>query len=164
MDYSVRSAGGLDLAGEAPVRLLAGDDCRLVLNSAGLRNTLVAARSAYEGHYKAGLFQNDFQPRFTMLTSDIVDANFSGYAGLSPTFSWTAPAFNGGFAVMTAHDIVWSHNGGPTGNFVFGYYVVDGTGALVWAERFCPAPMAISRLGERIRIVPTIYLVNDLVV
>lgn len=164
MDFSWRSSGGLVFGGECSIQLVPGDTCRLVLNSRGLRNTLLAGRSVFEALYNVGLYQNDFTPRVSMLTTDIAACNFSGYAGLAPTFSWSVPAYSGGYASMTAHEIVWGHNGGPVGNFVYGYYVLDNTGELVWAERFCPAPMRVYRLGERVRMIPTLYLVNDLVV
>jgi len=164
MDFSWESSGGLAIAGQGEYQLLPGDDCRLVLNARGLQNTLDAGRKAFENKYKVGLFQNDFKPRVSMLLADLQICNFSGYPGLLVSFGWTIPDYAGGFATTTANELTWDHSGGPVGNFVYGYYVVDSAGALVWAERFCPAPMRVYRLGERVRVRPTMYLVNDLLV
>jgi len=155
-------SGGLELGGQGDWSTARNNVCRLFLCTFGLRNTLSKLTAAWEGKYRVGLYQNDYTPHLTTVLANIVECTFSGYAGRLLTYSWSAPAMVGIYARSVAHDLLWTHNGGPVENFVYGYFVVDQAGLYVWAERFCPRPLIMSKEGQKVRIRPTFYVVNDI--
>lgn len=107
--------------------------------------------------YALRLFQNSVTlGPLTVLTS-LTEANFSGYAAATPT--WTLPVIDGsGRAAMTASSMTFSHNGGGTSNTIFGYYFVHVTsGKLLFCESFA-TPKTMSVFGDSITITPTMTL------
>jgi hypothetical protein len=104
--------------------------------------------------YQWGLFKNNGTPNEDWTISDITPADFSGYAGLQAFSSWNAATWTSPRATATAADVVWTHNGGGTSNDIYGYYVVDGAGALAWAERNAAAPVTISGSGQTYTVKP----------
>lgn len=135
--------------------------CRLVATERGLLDGMELLRAEFEMHYRVGLFQSDSIPRISLILSQLTPCDFSGYSGLQTTVRWTVPVMFGDRARSFADPLDWTHSGGAVANFVFGYYVLDRLGRLAWAERFCPAPIGISRVGETIRVTPTFYLLNE---
>lgn len=135
--------------------------CRLVLPDSGLVDALAILTAGWEARWRYGLFQNDFVPRQSMTLLNITPATFSGYAGLQPCFSWSVPLVNGPYAISNAHELIWTHDGGPVGNWIYGYYVLNLGGVLMWAERFCPAPATVDKGGLSVRLKPTFWLCNN---
>src|SRR3954447_19956134 len=103
----------------------------IVLVYHGSRLALAATTAAVAGANRIGLYQNDWQPQPNQDIAAVVPATFSGYTGLQALTAWTAPAMTGDQAVSQADQVVWTHNGGPDSNWIYGIYVVDGSGALV---------------------------------
>jgi hypothetical protein len=102
------------------------------------------------------LFQNNITPADDDVTGDYTVATFSGYANSTvPAFGAAVP--DGADAVATATSVVFLHNGGGVSNDIYGYYVVDGGGLLVYADRFAGAPVNIGP-GEAYVVVPVIRL------
>lgn len=104
--------------------------------------------------YTVGLFQNDWTPANTDTISAVTAATFSGYSGLElltgPTSAtWVSPR-----ALSNFDPIVWTHNGGGTSNSIYGYYVVDGGGALAWGERLTGGPVTIGVNGQTYTVTP----------
>jgi|SRR6185295_1383841 len=154
-------ADGLLLGGSGEFRTTRLNPCRLFVSSFGLRNTLKIITAAWEGKYLIRLFQNDYRPSFSSVASNFQEANFSGYGGELITYSWSVPQLSGIYAISTAHDMVWTHNGGPVSNWIYGYYVLTPSGDYVWGERFCPAPEGVKNSGQKVRVRPLFFLVND---
>lgn len=123
---------------------------------AELLKTLDAAAALWSGAYKIGLFKNNWTPANTDTIGAVTPCNFSGYAGLQTFSSWTAAHWVSPRAQTEHADVTWSHNGGGTPNDIYGYYVVDGTGALAWAERNASGPVTISASGQ-IYVVSPVY-------
>jgi len=146
--------GGLVLGGQGEFFEFLPPGCNLVLCEDGCMDSLDLLRGAWEMVYKAGLYQNDYTPLLETDLSKLVVANFSGYAGLQVTFGWSPAVMVGFRAESLAAPINWVHDGGPVQNWVYGYYVVNQYGTLVWAERFCPAPIPMNGLGQTLRIRP----------
>jgi hypothetical protein len=96
-----------------------------------------------------------------MTLGHLVPANFSGYAGLQACFGWSVPVISGPYAISKAHELIWTHNGGPAANWIYGYYVLNLAGALMWAERFCPAPATIDKGGLSVRVQPNFWFCNN---
>lgn len=107
----------------------------LVLSEEGMIDVLYALRVAWLPSLRIGLFQNDFTPSITATISNIVPCTFSGYDGLHAMEVWHTPYLFGDLAVIDADPRLWQHDGGDVQNYVYGYYVVDVSGALRWAER-----------------------------
>lgn len=101
----------------------------------GMSRDLTTLINSWAGQRFAGLFQNDVEPRRDWTISNVVPANFSGYAGLQLLTGWTTPVRIGNRFQTRAAGVTWTHNGGPNQNWIFGYYVVTAAGVLVWAER-----------------------------
>ena len=121
-----------------------------------LIKTLDAATSGFAGNYKIGLFKNNFTPGNTSVIGDVTPADFSGYStvGLHTFSSWASATWNSPRAEATHADVTWTHNGGGTSNDIYGYYVVDGSGNLAWAERYASAPVTLSGSGQSFTVSP----------
>ena len=122
---------------------------------AELEKTLTEQVALFDsGPYQIGLYKNDFTPAVDSDIGDITPANFSGYAGLQDLTSWASVVFIDPRASATHADVVWTHDGGGTPNDIYGYYVVDGSGNLAWAERNASAPVTISAAGQTYTVTP----------
>jgi len=152
---------GLRLGGQGEFSDFRPPGCNLIVCDGGLIGSLDRLKTGWELVLRAGLFQNDYQPLQEDTLGDYVPADFSGYGGLQFTYSWDAAVIAGPRAITASGAITWIHDGGPIQNYIFGYYVVDALGALVWAERFCPAPRPMNGVGMRIRIRPQFTLRNE---
>ena len=161
MDESWFATCGLVLGGQGEWDFDRANACRLVVTDDGLRATLVLDVAGWEGKYRCGLFQNDYKPRISSRFSHLVPCDFSGYSGEKLTFSWSTPVMVGIYSQTFAHDLEWIAEAGGVGNFVYGYYVREPGGLLVWAERFCPAPVSINKQGLGVRVRPTFYHRNE---
>lgn len=155
------TTGGLDFGGQGDFSTTPPLDCNLRLNDDGLITQLDLMSGQWEGHYQAGLFQNDYHPRFDTLLSDLQIADFGGYAGLKPTFHWTAGVIEGVRAVTTAQVISWVGDGTGNQNWIYGYYVVNALGQLQWAERLCSNPIRVRAPGDTVRVTPRFTLRNE---
>lgn len=162
MNTNYVSVGGGEGDGQAVFTTMRPPGCNLVVSDSGLVTLLDYWRPKWEQKYKVGLFQNNAYPSLTWTKLSPVPCNFSGYSGLMLSFGWSAAVINNTRAVTEANALLWTHDGGPVGNFVYGYYVVDTAGELIWAERFCPAPQWVFKFGTKVRVVPSFTLRNDI--
>lgn len=121
----------------------------------GAKLDFLSALAAYwTGRLSAGLFAHDWVPADMDTITAVVPATFSGYAGLLPITGWGAPTLSSSRAVAQADALTWTHNGGPVGNWIFGLYVVDSLGGLVWAERRPDGPRALNLGGTTYSATP----------
>lgn len=100
------------------------------------------------------LFQNNYFPDHATVVASLTEATFSNYsaqslAGLSVSSSLDAS----GRAVATFNPVSFTKSG-ATGNNIYGYYVCDPSGFVLWAERFDSAPISMAVDGAFIQIVP----------
>lgn len=83
-----------------------------------------------------GLFKNNIYPTATTVLADIIPADFSGYALAAITFGgpYLDPELGGISAVAFKQFDV----GAPAtiGNTIYGWYLLDGTGALIMLGTF----------------------------
>jgi hypothetical protein len=126
----------------------------LVLVEQGMKEELDAMTARWGGIRFIGLFQNDLVIERTTTIDAIEPATFSGYVGLRPLMGWSAAVIRGDRAVTGAAPVNWVHNGGPLTNWIFGYYVVDPSGFLVWAERRPGSPIAMISAGQIYEVGP----------
>jgi len=89
------------------------------------------------------LFQNNYFPDPTDTIAAYIEATFSGYPG-GTVLAFGAAFINGaGQGEVASMPVTWNHDGGPTANTIYGVYVTDTLGDLVYAERF-GAPITMS--------------------
>jgi len=120
----------------------------------GLLSQLDALRPAWLNGLRAGLFQNDWEPQRHHTLAQVQPASFSGYAGLLTLNIWSAAVLLGEVAYADAQVKTWTHNGGAIANWIFGYYVVDLAGSLVWAERSARAPELVGPPSPIYQVTP----------
>lgn len=126
----------------------------LVLVNNGALGHLDALRVAWLPSLRIGLFQNDWHPHQGDTMVAVVPATFSGYTGLHFLPGWSPAVLQGNLAVTQATPRLWTHNGGPVGNWIFGYYVVDATGVLRWAQRYPGDPVPMDSSSGFYRVTP----------
>lgn len=121
-----------------------------------LLKTLAAQLAAFNSDgYEIGLFQNDWTPDDEDTISDVDPADFGGYSGLQPLDDWD----DGGVvwdpprAVGEHPDVVWTADG-TSSNTIYGYYVVDGSGNLAWAERRSGGGVTVGTNGQTYTVSP----------
>lgn len=96
---------------------------------------------------RAGLYENDITPSRALTISSVVPATFAGYVGLRSLGGWKPPTIDGDWAVTRASPVEWTYNGGSPAGRVYGYYVVDGDGELVWLEPRAEGPLWLVNAG-----------------
>lgn len=127
----------------------------LKVPDASERAILATLVTAWGATLDVKLFKNDYQPVDGSVVGNFTEADFSGYAAVDMAGGAVDPANDaGGRAVATWNEVSFTHNGGGVNNSIYGYYVVDGGGNLLWAERFSVAPISQDSNGDQIRFVP----------
>lgn len=106
------------------------------------------------------LFKNDHVPAVDDVNANYTEANFSGYAA-EALGTWNAAFLNGDDkGEIDADPIAFVHNGGGTSNTIYGAYVVDDNGDVIYAERF-EAPRVMSSNGDTITYTPRLTAVSQ---
>lgn len=126
----------------------------LVQTELGALDTLDALRPSYLPSLRIGLFANDWWPVRASTITEIEPAWFSGNSVLHALPNWGAPFLIGDLAASEAMPRTWIHDGGPVSSWVFGYYVVNQAGALVWAERTELDGLVMYYAGQVYRVTP----------
>lgn len=104
------------------------------------------------------LYTNDYTPVDTSVAGSFTEASGGGYAAKTLTNgSWTITAANDPSDAVYAQQ-TWTFTGALTGGAtIYGYFVVDADGVLVYAERmgtsFTPA-----NNGDQLKITPAFQL------
>lgn len=82
------------------------------------------------------LYKNNYTPVGTSTAANFTEADFSGYSAKTLTYSsWTTASSVSNVAKTTYADQTWTSGSTQT---VYGYYVVDASGNLIFAELFSP--------------------------
>ena len=106
------------------------------------------------------LFQNNHVPAVTDTEANYTEATFSGYAGIDIHALSGAAFVNGsGQGEVDCTTQTFSFSGGAISNLVYGAYVVDSAGQLVYAERFA-APVSMSASPDQIIYTPKFTAVS----
>lgn len=105
------------------------------------------------------LFKTNVTPAESDTHSSYTEADFTNYASKTLTASqtggtWAAAATNAGTTTTTYAQQSWTC--GASGNTVYGYYVVNATPVLHWAEAFASARTLAS--GDELRLTPLMGL------
>lgn len=118
-------------------------------------NLMDILRAAMNGlGMRIRLNKNDKTPADADVLGDYTEADFSGYAvGVLGNMGF--PSTAGGKAITVGDPVSFVHNGGATPNDIYGYYITDTAGTLLyWAERFTTPPINMSANGNRIIVTP----------
>lgn len=103
------------------------------------------------------LYQNPRTPTDGDTTANYTEATFTGYNGNQSPTNWTVPAIDGsGMARTTADPLDFDFTGGPP-QTIYGYYVINTAGKLLWAEQFMP-PVNLTAPGDKITLTPSLTL------
>jgi hypothetical protein len=103
---------------------------------------------------RVGLFSNDVTiDRHTTFAS-LTPAAFSGYDGERDIGTWSVPVIEGDRAIVRAAPIIWTYDGGVPSGYVWGYYVVDDDGELLWADKRPELPVAMVAAGQNYTVIP----------
>jgi hypothetical protein len=95
------------------------------------------------------LFKNDIEPRGTNTADDYVEADFPGYVAqdLSDFGRAYENRHGQGQADTCTHE--WRMNAPSPANLVYGYFVTDPYGWLIFADRNPDGPVAMNRVDAR---------------
>lgn len=114
-----------------------------------------ASEAILLGYIRAGLgatcvlrlFVNDHVPADADDETDYTEASFPGYAPVTLT-SWGLVTTAAGTAQIAHPAASWTRSaGGGAGDQVYGYYVTDAAGDLLWSERDPAAPVPMNVAG-----------------
>ena len=104
------------------------------------------------------LYKNNYTPLTTSVAGDFTECDFSGYAAYDFAAggqNWPAAGLDGANNAQSVHaDVVFEHSGGATANDIYGYYMLDGGGAFICAERYAGAPFTIAGVGQKFTVSP----------
>lgn len=101
------------------------------------------------------LFQNNYTPVATTDVGDFTEASFSGYVTKTLSNPVTQAALDANNRAVTLYDLVTWTKSGATGNSIYGYYVLDNGGGLVWCERFVTGAWSMTVDGTILQFYPT---------
>lgn len=103
--------------------------------------------------YQIGLFGNDWVPGDEDTIEAVEPCTFGGYEGLRALIDWESPEWDEGRAKVSHPPVVWECDGSASGT-IYGYYVVDGEGALAWAERRSDGEASVGLDGQTYSVTP----------
>lgn len=107
--------------------------------------------------FKTGLFVADrtFAPGDTAADYLPIEATFPGYAR-QPITAWTAAVVSAVNTVSILGTLcVWTRGLGGAPESVYGYFVVDASGRLRWAEKRPNGPLAFNSSGSTFSFSPS---------
>lgn len=105
------------------------------------------------------LFQNNHTPTVGDVNADYTEATFTGYAGVA-LGTWNAAFLNGSNqGEIDANPVTFTRTAGATSNTIYGAYVVDNAGDVVYAEKFS-APISMASTGDAFTYTPRFTAVS----
>jgi len=115
----------------------------------------ILRNAAIEDTFLCHLYKNDYVPHKGSVASDFTEATFDGYSPQNLN-AWSSPLIDPNGDALSVEAIhTWTKSSGGVANYIWGYYVTDGTGAVLqWAERF-PSVVPMETTGDTLSVVPT---------
>lgn len=101
------------------------------------------------------LYKNDVTPTRLLDRAAYTEADFTGYAPVG-FIDWGTSFIDENVNARTDHDpVVFTQTGTGTTNNIYGYFVTDGAGTVMWfAERNPVAPVAMDATGKTYTVFP----------
>lgn len=105
------------------------------------------------------LFQNNHTPTVTDINANYTEATFNGYAAVALGI-WNAAFINGSAqGEIDAPAVTFTHTVGATTNTIYGAYVTDNAGDVIYAEKFT-APIIMASNGDSFTYTPKFTAVS----
>lgn len=108
--------------------------------------------------YTYRLFTNDFTPVPGQIAANFTEAAWPGYAG-KPANNWLPAAVDDNVGRINHPVLAWIRNGAGGNVDVYGYYVTNNLGEVVYAERRAGGAVTIPQDGAYV-VEPTFYAGN----
>lgn len=106
------------------------------------------------------LFQNNHTPAVGDVNGDYTEATFTGYSAIDIHSTFGAAFINGSNqGEIDGSQQTFTRSAGATSNTIYGAYVTDNAGDVVFAEKF-PAPISMATAGDAILYTPKITAVS----
>ena len=100
-----------------------------------------------------GLFKNNYTPTHATVFGSLTDADFGGYVQGALANGVVSGSLDASFrGVITWDDVTFTRTSSPD-NTIYGYYVLDSIGRLLWVERF-DNPIVVDTNGIFIKLTP----------
>lgn len=133
----------------------------LKLTDQGAYQLFVASLTSYfAGICVLHLYQNNYTPVEASVLGNFTEATFTGYSSVALT-SWSLPVLTSPYQQITSAAVPFTVGTVGTGNNIYGYYVTDGSGNVLWAERDGNAPIAMSTTGAQYTVIPRFSLQSE---
>jgi len=102
------------------------------------------------------LYSNNLTPSSTTVVGDVTEVTSGGYAAITLTsLSWTVATSGGGITTASYAEQTFNITTSAT---VYGYYITNVAGDLLWLERFTAAPLQLPGSGGQVLITSQVSL------
>ena len=102
------------------------------------------------------LYSNNLTPSSTTVIGDVTQVTAGGYAAITLTSSsWTVATSGGGVTTASYAEQTFNITTSAT---IYGYYITNLGGDLLWVERFTAAPFQLPGSGGQVLITSQISL------
>jgi hypothetical protein len=102
------------------------------------------------------LYSNNLTPSSTTVVGDVTEVTSGGYSAITLTSSsWTVSTSGGGITTASYAEQTFNITTSAT---VYGYYITNVAGDLLWLERFTAAPFQLPGSGGQVLITSQISL------
>ncbi len=102
------------------------------------------------------LYSNNLTPSSTTVIGDVTEVASGGYAAITLTSSsWTVATSGGGVTTASYAEQTFNIT---TSSTIYGYYVTNLAGDLLWVERFTAAPFQLPGSGGQVLITTQVSL------
>lgn len=102
------------------------------------------------------LYSNNLTPSSTTVIGDVTEVASGGYAAITLTStSWTVATSGGGVSTASYPEQTFNITTSAT---IYGYYITNLAGDLLWLERFTAAPFQLPGSGGQILITSQLSL------
>jgi hypothetical protein len=119
----------------------------------GLTKILDKLMTAYGSTLTIKLFKSNTTPAAGDTAGTYTEADFPGYASQTIT-TWGAATIASSVATSTAEQKTFTRSSTGTVQNIYGYFVLDSGGNLLWAERDPSAPIALTNSGDAYLVTP----------
>jgi hypothetical protein len=100
-----------------------------------LLNLMLKTALGVDEPFSLHLFQNNINPSGTTVVGDLTEASFTNYTSVTLNrTTWSTPAIVSNVARTAYSTASWTC--GVDGNTIYGAYILDGSGNLVWVDKF----------------------------
>ena len=124
----------------------------IVATDAGALAILLAALGSSPS-MKVRLFSNNHAMDHATVLGDLTECAFTGYSAAAPT--WTTPAISGGVpqTLPSPAGVPFTYSGAST-TVVYGFYLTDSGGTVLYGGSTFPAPVTLSTIVTTLTVYP----------